>query len=78
VQLVLAMGLVENSGHWSQTALPVTAVNVLAAHCSGVVVAMGQKSPAGQARQSLELPLPVSGLYVPAEQLVGLTEATGQ
>jgi hypothetical protein len=36
------MGLVEYTGHWSQSALPVTAVNELAAHSCGVVVAVGQ------------------------------------
>jgi hypothetical protein len=42
VQLVLAMGLVENTGHWSQIAAPVVAVNVLAKQSDGVVVANGQ------------------------------------
>jgi len=45
---------------------------VLAEHRFGVVVAMGQLSPAGQERQLLELGLPEEGLYVPAVQLVGV------
>ncbi len=44
----------------------------------GVVVAMGQNSPSGQARQdSAEVP-PALGLYVPTEQLVGSTDLIGQ
>ncbi len=51
---------------------------VLAAHRFGVVVAMGQLSPAGHVRQLLELVLPADGLYVPAEQLVGSMDLMGQ
>ena len=72
------MGLVENIGHWSHTEAPVAAVNVLAEHIDGVVVATGQKSPAGQGRQDALLGCPVSVLYFPAEQLVGSTDPLGQ
>ena len=55
MQLVLAIGLVEKTGHLSHTAAPVAAVKVLAVQRDGVVVATGQKSPAGHARQAAEL-----------------------
>ena len=76
--MVLALGLVEKLGHLSQTAAPVVAVNVFAMQRDGVVVAVGQKSPAGHARHEAELDWPVLGLYVPAVQLVGSTEPIGQ
>jgi hypothetical protein len=53
-------------------------VKVLAAQMNGLVVARGQKSPAGQNRQLAELLWLMIGLYFPALQLMGLTEAIGQ
>ena len=47
---------------------------MLAEHRFGVVVAIGQLSPAGHVMQLLELGLPEEGLYVPAEQLVVLMD----
>ncbi len=78
VQFVLATGLVEKMGHCLHTAAPVVGENVLAAHWDGAVVAAGQNSPAGHDRQDPALVCPVLGLKVPAEQLVGVTDLTGQ
>lgn len=74
VQLLgLATPLVEKLGQNVQVEAP-DEEKVLAEHRSGVVVAMGQLSPAGHVRQLLELGLPEEGLYVPAVQLVGLMD----
>ena len=78
MQFVLAIGLVEKPGQLAHSAAPSTDVNVLAAQSDGVVVAIGQKSPAGHARQEVELGCPVLGLYVPATQLVGSMDLMGQ
>ena len=51
---------------------------VFAEHRLGVVVAVGQKSPARHAAQLPGPAWPVLGLYVPALQLVGLTDWRGQ
>ena len=45
---------------------------------AGVVVALGQYCPMGQAMQLAALAAPVLALYVPAAQLIGLTEGAGQ
>ena len=72
------MGLVENTGHWSQSAAPVAAVKVLAAQSCGVVVATGQEFPAGHAKQSDNAALLVKLLYVPSGQAVGVVVSGGQ
>ena len=78
VQLLgLATPLVEKLGQNVQVEAPAEE-KVLAEHKIGVVVAIGQLLPAGHVRQLLKLALPVEGLYVPAEQLVGLMELIGQ
>ena len=41
-------------------------------------MALGQYCPMGQAMQLAALAAPVLALYVPAAQLIGLTEGAGQ